>query len=141
MNLIKFIFKNAELSILAKLIGLIGTLLLALAILIYNPLIDLFSADPDLWLRIFLILLLILSLVVLVLILSLRNLLDPYYNLSFDGKTNTYVENGTDNRFCPTCILENKKSRMYKSDSLWLCSNKNCENSKAPLPPMTGKQW
>ena len=141
MNLIKFIFKNAELSILAKLLGLIGSLLLALAILIYNPLIDLFSANSGLWLRIFLILLLILSLVVVVLILSLRNLLNPYYNLSFDDKTNTYVENGTDNKFCPTCLSENKKSRMYKSGNLWLCSNKNCKNSKAPLPPMIGHQF
>jgi hypothetical protein len=141
MNLIKFIFKSAELSILAKLLGLIGTLVLALAILIYNPLIDLFLTAPNLWLRIFLILLLVLFLVIVVLILSLRKLLNPYYNLSFDAKTNTYIENGTDNRFCPTCILENKKSRMYKSDSFWLCSNKNCKNSNAPLAPTIGKQW
>ena len=141
MNLIKFIFKNAELSILAKLLGLIGTLVLALVILVYNPLIELFLEVPELWLRIFLILLLILFLLILVLLLSLRKLLNPFYKFSFDDKTNTYIENGTDKRFCPTCLLENKKSRMIKSDSFWLCSNKNCKNSNAPLAPRTGKQW
>ena len=141
MNLIKSVLENAELSILVKLVGLIGTLVLALAIIIYNPLIQLFVTAPELWLRIFLILLVILFLIVLVLLLSVRNLLNPYKNLSFDEKTNTYIENETDNRFCPTCLLDNKKSRMYKSDSNWLCSNKNCKNSNAPLAPSIGKQW
>lgn len=141
MNLIRFIFKTAELSILTKILGLIGTLVLALAILVYDPLIELFLSAPDLWLRIFLILMIIIILIVIVLLLSLRTLVNPYNNYSYDDITNTYIENGTDNRYCPTCLLENKKSRMYKSDSHWLCSNKNCENSKAPLPPTIGKQW
>ena len=142
MNTVKYIFKKIKLKPFPAIIGLIGIIITPLISNILNSFVQWLSLAPNANISTLLALVFVLSIILLVVLFYLYSfaieLKNPFEMYQYDEKSNTCLDVKTGKRYCPTCISENKKSPVRLENGVWICSNKNCENS---IPPTFGHQF
>ena len=118
MNTVKYIFKKIKLKPFPAIIGLIGIILSPLISNILNSFVQWLSLAPNANISTLLVLVFVLSIILLVILFYLfsfaTELKNPFEIYPYDEESNICLDVKTGKRYCPTCIIENKKSPVRR---------------------------